>query len=41
MNWLRRRLASMPAEDLMILAPIALASVAIALPAVDLLIRSI
>jgi hypothetical protein len=41
MNWLRRRFASMPAEDLMIFAPITLASVAIALPAVDVLIRSI
>jgi hypothetical protein len=40
MNWLRR-ITSMNTDDLMILAPIALAFVAIALPAVDVLIRSI
>jgi hypothetical protein len=38
---LRQRLASLPKDDLMIFVPIALASAAIALPAVDVLLRSI
>lgn len=40
MNWLRH-FSSLNAEELMIFAPIALTCVAIALPAADVLIRSI